>query len=250
MERLFENMIVTNIHTCITVPTPPEAYRPMRKRGCCGFLFSTEGRVLYHEGENLTFTDPGHFIFVPKGSDYYLTGDRNDLCPCLNFDCNDYPDHIVQLPVPNRTVLDEALRLTELYSLKLPCYETLIRAGIYRIIGAVCQLQAEVRLPKHVADSIAYMIANLSDPALTNDRIAAEANISAVYLSKEFVKYLHVSPHRYLQNRRIERAKYLLSVENASITETAALVGYNSVYHFSRSFKALTGIPPTKYRLI
>ena len=220
----------------------------MHERPYCGFLFSTEGKVLYHEGERTTFTDPDHFLFVPKGATYFLTGDKYDVCPCLNFDCERYPDRIVQLSVPNRTVLDEARRLVELYSMKLPFYQTLIRAGLYRIIEEICQSQEELRLPKHVADSIAYIIENLSDPTLTNARIAAEVNISAVYLSKEFVKYLRESPHKYLQNRRIERAKYLLSMEGTSVTETAALVGYNSVYHFSRSFKSLTGRSPNEYR--
>ena len=248
MALLFDDFTVTEIRACLNVDTPHGTMRTMRDRSCSAFIFSSKGRVDYYEGARRTFTDPGHFIFVPEGCTYYLKGEEDDFCPCINFKCTGFPEHITQIALPSRNVLDEAFKITELYSTGGPRFLSYIRAAIYRIMQAVCQLDSEWELPKHIAASIAFIRENLSDPALTNERIAAAANISPVYLSKEFARCLNTSPHRYVQKLRLERAIYLLVTQNTGITEIAALAGYNSVYNFSRTFKTMTGLSPKEFR--
>lgn len=45
---------------------------------------------------------------------------------------------------------------------------------------------------------------------------------------------------------RVEKAKALLW-QNNSVTETAAQLGYASVYHFIRQFRQTTGVSPKQY---
>ena len=47
---------------------------------------------------------------------------------------------------------------------------------------------------------------------------------------------------------RIDRAKYLLSGTDYTVTAVADLCGYSSDVHFMRQFKALCGLTPTEYR--
>jgi AraC family transcriptional regulator len=57
-----------------------------------------------------------------------------------------------------------------------------------------------------------------------------------------------MTPHKYLLKIRVEKAKELLSTNRYSVTETAMLCGFESVPHFSDTFKKLTGYSPNSYK--
>jgi len=52
-----------------------------------------------------------------------------------------------------------------------------------------------------------------------------------------------------LTQRRIEKAKYLLSHSNLTVTEVCFLVGFESLGSFSTLFQRYVGQPPTLYRM-
>lgn len=53
-----------------------------------------------------------------------------------------------------------------------------------------------------------------------------------------------VTPHQYILQRRIEKAKYLLQQGKLSIAEVAATVGFCDQSHFTRYFKRIVGVTP------
>jgi len=55
-------------------------------------------------------------------------------------------------------------------------------------------------------------------------------------------------PHRYLSNRRIERAKSLLVERKLSVTEIGHEVGFSETSSFTSAFRKITGETPTDYR--
>ena len=69
------------------------------------------------------------------------------------------------------------------------------------------------------------------------------------YLAELFVDHLGQPPHRYLNERRIERARQLLEGSDLTITALALSLGYGSSHRFARVFRPLTGTTPTAYRL-
>ena len=46
---------------------------------------------------------------------------------------------------------------------------------------------------------------------------------------------------------KIDRAKKLLSQQKYSVSEIADILGFGSVYYFSRQFKLHTDMSPTEY---
>ncbi len=64
---------------------------------------------------------------------------------------------------------------------------------------------------------------------------------------RAFKKETGLSPIEYRNRLRIERARTLLSRDICSVSEAAKLLGFESVYYFSRVFKQHTGVAPSQY---
>ncbi len=95
---------------------------------------------------------------------------------------------------------------------------------------------------------IADFIEERLDEALTLDRLSAEARLSPFHFAKMFRISFGLPPHRYLDARRIERAKRLLRTERAEPSQVALSCGYASQSHFGRAFKTATGMTPGQWR--
>lgn len=85
-----------------------------------------------------------------------------------------------------------------------------------------------------------------SDVAL--GEMAAAAYLSEYHFARLFKQVTGVTPHVYLANVRLERARSLLTETSLPIVEVAAMVGYQSQSHFTRLFKSVTGVTPGAYR--
>lgn len=81
------------------------------------------------------------------------------------------------------------------------------------------------------------------------DELAKKANISRSGLLKSFTKQFGISPYRYLQSIRIEKAKHYLE-EQMPIIDIAQLCGFTDQSHFSNYFKDFIGITPKQYQRI
>lgn len=80
--------------------------------------------------------------------------------------------------------------------------------------------------------------------------ISQELFISEGYLNSIFKSVTGFTIMQYIENRRIEKAKYLLVSTKESINNISKQLGYYDQYHFSKSFKKATKYTPTQYRKI
>jgi len=78
--------------------------------------------------------------------------------------------------------------------------------------------------------------------------ISTVLGMSSYYFCRLFTRSMGLSPHQYLTQCRLERAKQLLKKTNLQIIEIAAEVGFNSQSHFITLFKKQVGITPLQYR--
>lgn len=100
---------------------------------------------------------------------------------------------------------------------------------------------------RQVLQVVEYIDAHLNqDIKLTN--LATLLNISESHLSHRFKRAIGMTPHQYLLQQRIERAKQLLKEGDRSIMDIALLCGFNSHSHLSKQFHQLTGMTPKTYR--
>ena len=93
-----------------------------------------------------------------------------------------------------------------------------------------------------------YIEAHLADDISLSD-LAGLAGLSTHHFGEAFKASTGTSPHRYLIERRILRAKELLLGAEQSIAEIAISVGFASHSHFTDNFRKLTGTTPSRFRI-
>ena len=86
------------------------------------------------------------------------------------------------------------------------------------------------------------------DLPLDVDQIAREACFSRYHFIRLFRQAFQQTPHQYLTQRRIERAKELLSSSRLTVTDVCFEVGFQSLGSFSSLFHKYVGHPPVAYR--
>jgi len=101
--------------------------------------------------------------------------------------------------------------------------------------------------PKKLRRAVDYIEGNLHhDLRVAN--IAQHVTMSESHFSRVFRQTVGVPPHRYIRDRRVERAKALLRDCDMPVSEVAQRVGCSSASNFSVLFHRATGTTPRTYR--
>lgn len=79
-------------------------------------------------------------------------------------------------------------------------------------------------------------------------QVSKAVNISTFYFCKLFKKVMGMKFTEFVSRTRVEKAKTQLLNRNLRISEVAFVVGFQSLTHFNRVFRRLTGESPTEYR--
>lgn len=72
--------------------------------------------------------------------------------------------------------------------------------------------------------------------------------LSTRYVGHLFKKYLDINFIDYVTEKRIEKAKELLTNTDIPIDEVMGSVGYHDAKHFREMFKKITGMSPSEFR--
>ena len=83
---------------------------------------------------------------------------------------------------------------------------------------------------------------------LNLDEISSHACFSRYHFLRLFRRAFNKTPHQYLVERRIERAKELLSENDLRVTDVCFEVGFQSLGSFSSLFHKSVGHPPITFR--
>lgn len=94
---------------------------------------------------------------------------------------------------------------------------------------------------------VEYIDAHLGED-LTLDAIAGVACLSPHHLSRSFHRAMGVGLHRYVVQRRIDRARHLVLESSLSMAEIAWMVGFGSQAAFTTRFRQEFGQSPARLR--
>jgi AraC-like DNA-binding protein len=80
------------------------------------------------------------------------------------------------------------------------------------------------------------------------EAIAEKCGIDAPYLCRLFSRYHDESPYQFLTRLRMDHASRLLLDGNVKVKTVAAMMGFRDAFHFSRVFKSVHQVPPSRFR--
>jgi AraC-like DNA-binding protein len=92
-----------------------------------------------------------------------------------------------------------------------------------------------------------YVDANLGS-SLDISNLSALVRMSSSHFIRSFQRAVGMTPHRYVIQCRVAKARELLSTTDLPLIEIALATGFSDQSHFTRRFQESTGVPPGAYR--
>lgn len=199
---------------------------PMHYRGSAAELLGNAARDLCElsgldQSAALIAKNGTHFSKTPQQSDADIYS-HADLAPLLDADvCN-------------------SIRLKASYDRLI----STITAGL--ISRAWGNIDVNEKDYQWISEVSQYIHENIKS-RLTLDGLAAHFKMSVRSFSMKFKATFHQSPIAYVINEKIRNSAWML-LNGASIKTTALTLGFTDSYYFSRMFKNVMGVSPSKYK--
>jgi AraC family transcriptional regulator len=86
------------------------------------------------------------------------------------------------------------------------------------------------------------------DQNLSIELMAGVAELNPICFARAFRRRMGIAPHQYVLEKRVDRAKELLSSTEMPIIGVALGTGFSSQSHFASAFKRVVGVTPKQYR--
>ncbi|MEQ1543116.1 MAG: AraC family transcriptional regulator [Novosphingobium sp.] len=126
-------------------------------------------------------------------------------------------------------------------------YQDALQQLVSAMQGCAGQAQAKRTVNTRAVMRVRDFLDSVPDPGTGLDQLEAIAGYDRWQLSRDFRWLLGTSPYRYLQCRRIERARQLLR-SGLPLAAAAHEAGFADQSHFGRIFKRTLGTTPLAWR--
>ena len=246
---------ITDISVIYQTPQWTTLGKRQRPRSLNGFLLIDEGECRYDWDGHCAKLQTGSLIYLPRGSRKTVTVTARPFSfyrICFNItDLADGED-VIFTHTPCIITDNAHQKLFEL-SAELVT-STLSESKRYRSLSLMAEMLHSIskrfvpQSDSHIAPALRFLESHYAEPT-DMDHLASLCALSKPHLYRLFKSELATSPTRYRNALRIERAKKLLADGECTVSEISEMLGFESVYYFSRVFKSHTGASPTNYNL-
>ncbi len=103
-------------------------------------------------------------------------------------------------------------------------------------------------LPLDLQELLGYIEKNLAAD-LSVARLTETIDKSPSYIHALFLSEIKTTPHRYINQRRMQLARRLLASNDQPIKEVALTCGFVNIETFNRCFKRFNSVAPGEYRM-
>ena len=204
------------------------------------FIVSKDESVLIKKGDchySSSITVPFDYIEV----EFDILEDE-----CFDFEFRDFyhfsnPEQIKAL----------MLDMYELWNGQESAKNFKLKVRVYELL--ICLVDEELsRMENYsyrkIKDSITYIEENCFKKYIEIKELAEISDLSISQFNRIFKKIFYTTPTKYMNNKRIKKAKALLAGTNYPVIIIAEECGFSDNYYFSKIFKQQTGLSPLKYR--
>ena len=117
-------------------------------------------------------------------------------------------------------------------------------AGVMRLYDHAGNAPGDYR---RLTEACEFVLANYAQPIAIGD-LARRANLSTSQLQREFRRLFNMNPGDYVLRVRLLIARRQLEETNSPVGQIALECGFYDQSHFTRAFRASTGLRPLEYR--
>jgi len=112
------------------------------------------------------------------------------------------------------------------------------------------RMSTRIQLYKQLSRAMDLICSSLSSEGgeLSLDALATEACLSKYHFLRLFRSAYGYSPHEYIQQQRMEKARTLLARSDKPVSDVADLLGFADSQSFTRLFTQRMGVSPSRYR--
>lgn len=223
--------------------------------------YVTDGSVEIRAGENLYQVGKNEMTLIPPGTEHSYRLGKEGYAEKYWF----HFDLVCGGVSPNSLLIPEKIKVTEpeyvntlfdgllLHATRSAPADAALTAGSAALIVGYYYEKSEAKPKNKPDDEINAAIKaaeKMPGDKLTVAAMAGEANLSPNYFIRKFKERTGISPMKYMNMLKLEKAKSLLENTDAPINEVMADAGYYDAAYFSKLFKSATGCFPKKFREI
>lgn len=252
--KLNDNFTVTDVAFCYYKKVSSSYSLEITNRSHCGLTLILSGEIKFLSEKEELVASGGDIIIQNKGDNYRLEANGMEVEYIVMSYLSEPENVFSNIGRVYRTnhvmrYADAFKRVADTYFYSETSYKPMIRALAQEIICNIIRDNETDMISDVKKSAIAakYYIEEYSGKFLSSSDIARAAGCSESRLRQLFKKTYGMSPNKYLNLIRIERAKKMISSNLFTIGEIATLCGFKNVYYFSRVFKDFTGTTPGKY---
>lgn len=231
------SLTITEIVDVLPVFQPQGKKIKIENRKSYALSFCKYGKITYnHKGKIYTSTK-NKVIFHPMGESYLLTSHENGEFPLIEFYLSDAAEKdFYEFEITSPIVFFNLFEQIKA-NLNIKNKRAKNLSLLYEIFSL---LSSDNLLDKNdlLSPAISFINANFKSPDLTIGSLSKICNVSECYFRRLFNKKFSLSPKQYILNLKLSHAKQLLREGNRTVTEISELCGFESVYYFSKVFKA------------
>jgi AraC-like DNA-binding protein len=133
----------------------------------------------------------------------------------------------------------------------LTSMENLQAQSLAQVIFSLCWSvhDAKFSFPDALPDWLANVLQlSESKPQLKVRDLAQKVGFSESQFRRLFVQWVGMPPHEYLHQHRLQHAQHLLETTDITCAEISRQLGFNSLSHFTQTFKSTFGATPARHR--
>lgn len=210
-------------------------------------IYHISGAGTMTVGKDKRSFSPGEILICPPGMlhDKVAQDKFSDLY--FRFEGFDYPQEAYYLQDAYDGRIRQLMLLlhTAYYEQSAPSVCNNLADAIVGLVRPMLSGTEQNQYVKMLRNRIAD---GFSDPYFSLQDAMEDIPVNADHLRRLFLKETGQTPHRYLSQLRLDKAKRLLSDEDGTVAEVAYRCGFCDALYFSKVFRAATGIPPSQWQ--
>lgn len=245
------DIVIENVFSVSTTILERGSRGNMTNRKGYGLAMALKGKTGYFLDGKEHILDEKHILFFPQGRSYPSYCYESGRFPLINFYCTDafFEPGFISFDNDDTAGYYEIFsRMRQLFAFGMPSRRPQLIALMYEFIDKLLQSTQSAYKPAPLLKATEYINANYTLPSLSVERIAGHAGVSETYLRRLFKNNYQKGPRQYLIAYRIARAKQHITESHLPIEVIADKTGFSDVYHFSKTFKRITGYTPSDFR--